>query len=176
MEDSEPAEDGLLAGLRWNRSARDQAQLKHKIRDLPGLLKHGLHLRKKSVSVETCLSVCPCSPCDDLSSLQSARGCFITPSRLRCFHFDTSVTVAVRVCVCVCVCARALYIHNNQLLLDIIPSHSGSQGNTTTPQHTHTHTHTRAHRNTHTANRHVYVHVSTQCAATKLPVILIIED
>lgn len=51
MEDSEPAEDGLLAGLRWNRSARDQAQLKHKIRDLPGLLKHGLHLRKKSVSI-----------------------------------------------------------------------------------------------------------------------------
>uniref|UniRef100_A0A3B4BHJ4 DEP domain-containing protein n=1 Tax=Periophthalmus magnuspinnatus TaxID=409849 RepID=A0A3B4BHJ4_9GOBI len=51
MEDSEPAEDGLLAGLRWNRTARDQAQLKHKIRDLPGLLKHGLHLRKKSVSV-----------------------------------------------------------------------------------------------------------------------------
>lgn len=50
MEDSEPPEDGLLAGLRWNRSARDQAQLKHKIRDLPGLLKHGLHLRKKSVS------------------------------------------------------------------------------------------------------------------------------
>ncbi|MED6252376.1 hypothetical protein ATANTOWER_010821 [Ataeniobius toweri] len=49
MEDSEPAEDGLLAGLRWNRSARDQAQLKHKIRDLPGLLKHGLHLRKKSL-------------------------------------------------------------------------------------------------------------------------------
>lgn len=51
MEDSEPAEDGLLAGLRWNRSARDQVQLKHKIRDLPGLLKHGLHLRKKSVSI-----------------------------------------------------------------------------------------------------------------------------
>uniref|UniRef100_A0A3Q2FVS8 DEP domain-containing protein n=1 Tax=Cyprinodon variegatus TaxID=28743 RepID=A0A3Q2FVS8_CYPVA len=46
-----PAEDGLLPGLRWNRSARDQAQLKHKIRDLPGLLKHGLHLRKKSVSI-----------------------------------------------------------------------------------------------------------------------------
>lgn len=57
MEDSEPAEDGLLAGLRWNRSARDQAQLKHKIRDLPGLLKHGLHLRKKSVSVPACPSV-----------------------------------------------------------------------------------------------------------------------
>ncbi|XP_037329897.2 rap guanine nucleotide exchange factor 5 [Pungitius pungitius] len=53
MEDSEPAEDGLLAGMRWNRSARDQAQLKHKIRDLPGLLKHGLHLRKKSQSPDT---------------------------------------------------------------------------------------------------------------------------
>ncbi|XP_070840339.1 rap guanine nucleotide exchange factor 5 [Chaetodon trifascialis] len=53
MEDSEPTEDGLLAGLRWNRSARDQAQLKHKIRDLPGLLKHGLHLRKKSQSPDT---------------------------------------------------------------------------------------------------------------------------
>ncbi|KAM7384150.1 hypothetical protein PAMA_011477 [Pampus argenteus] len=53
MEDSETAEDGLLAGLRWNRSARDQAQLKHKIRDLPGLLKHGLHLRKKSQSPDT---------------------------------------------------------------------------------------------------------------------------
>uniref|UniRef100_A0A1A8EPQ9 Rap guanine nucleotide exchange factor (GEF) 5 n=1 Tax=Nothobranchius korthausae TaxID=1143690 RepID=A0A1A8EPQ9_9TELE len=53
MEGSEPAEDGVLAGLRWNRSARDQAQLKHKIRDLPGLLKHGLHLRKKSQSPDT---------------------------------------------------------------------------------------------------------------------------
>uniref|UniRef100_A0A1A8Q1A5 Rap guanine nucleotide exchange factor (GEF) 5 n=1 Tax=Nothobranchius rachovii TaxID=451742 RepID=A0A1A8Q1A5_9TELE len=53
MEGTEPAEDGLLAGLRWNRSARDQAQLKHKIRDLPGLLKHGLHLRKKSQSPDT---------------------------------------------------------------------------------------------------------------------------
>nr|XP_046273529.1 rap guanine nucleotide exchange factor 5 [Scatophagus argus] len=53
MEESEPTEDGLLAGLRWNRSARDQAQLKHKIRDLPGLLKHGLHLRKKSQSPDT---------------------------------------------------------------------------------------------------------------------------
>ncbi|KAK2830273.1 hypothetical protein Q5P01_018204 [Channa striata] len=53
MEDSEPAEDGLLSGLRWNRSARDQAQLKPKIRDLPGLLKHGLHLRKKSQSPDT---------------------------------------------------------------------------------------------------------------------------
>lgn len=60
MEDSEPAEDGLLAGLRWNRSARDQAQLKHKIRDLPGLLKHGLHLRKKSVSISNRpLTDCP---------------------------------------------------------------------------------------------------------------------
>ncbi|KAM6959559.1 rap guanine nucleotide exchange factor 5 [Aplochiton taeniatus] len=53
MEDSEPAEDGLLASWRWNRSARDQVQLKHKIRDLPGLLKHGLHLRKKSQSPDT---------------------------------------------------------------------------------------------------------------------------
>ncbi|KAM4629937.1 rap guanine nucleotide exchange factor 5 [Polymixia lowei] len=53
MEDSEPSEDGLLASLRWNRSARDQAQLKQKIRDLPGLLKHGLHLRKKSQSPDT---------------------------------------------------------------------------------------------------------------------------
>ncbi|XP_061738781.1 rap guanine nucleotide exchange factor 5 isoform X1 [Nerophis ophidion] len=53
MEDSEPAEDGLLAGFRWTRGARDQAQLKHKIRDLPGLLKHGLHLRKKSQSPDT---------------------------------------------------------------------------------------------------------------------------
>ncbi|XP_034016644.1 rap guanine nucleotide exchange factor 5 [Thalassophryne amazonica] len=53
MEDSEQAEDGLLSGLRWNRSAREQAQLKHKIRDLPGLLKHGLHLRKKSQSPDT---------------------------------------------------------------------------------------------------------------------------
>uniref|UniRef100_A0A3Q2Y680 DEP domain-containing protein n=1 Tax=Hippocampus comes TaxID=109280 RepID=A0A3Q2Y680_HIPCM len=49
--DPTPADDGLLSGLRWNRSPRDQAQLKHKIRDLPGLLKHGLHLRKKSVSI-----------------------------------------------------------------------------------------------------------------------------
>ena len=56
MDDSEPAEDGLLASWRWNRSARDQAQLKHKIRDLPGLLKHGLHLRKKSVSINRVLS------------------------------------------------------------------------------------------------------------------------
>ena len=51
MDEPEPAEDSLLSSLRWTRSARDQAQLKHKIRDLPGLLKHGLHLRKKSVSI-----------------------------------------------------------------------------------------------------------------------------
>ncbi|KAI4900352.1 hypothetical protein NFI96_005872 [Prochilodus magdalenae] len=53
MEESESIpcapEDGLLASWRWNRSAREQVQLKQKIRDLPGLLKHGLHLRKKSV-------------------------------------------------------------------------------------------------------------------------------
>ncbi|XP_026785613.1 rap guanine nucleotide exchange factor 5 isoform X4 [Pangasianodon hypophthalmus] len=49
MEDSESAaDDGLLATWRWSRNAREQVQLKQKIRDLPGLLKHGLHLRKKS--------------------------------------------------------------------------------------------------------------------------------
>ncbi|XP_061103577.1 rap guanine nucleotide exchange factor 5b isoform X1 [Conger conger] len=42
------SEDGLLA-WRWNKNAKEQVQLKQKIRDLPGLLKHGLHLRKKSV-------------------------------------------------------------------------------------------------------------------------------
>lgn len=54
MEESENVpsapEDGLLATWRWNRNAREQVQLKQKIKDLPGLLKHGLHLRKKSVS------------------------------------------------------------------------------------------------------------------------------
>lgn len=59
MDDSEPADDGLLSGLRWNRSPRDQAQLKHKIRDLPGLLKHGLHLRKKSVSISLVVDLLP---------------------------------------------------------------------------------------------------------------------
>eukprot|EP00063_Salmo_salar_P023674 XP_013998509.1 PREDICTED: rap guanine nucleotide exchange factor 5-like isoform X2 [Salmo salar] len=52
MEDSEPGgEDGMVGGWRWNNrntGARDQVQLRQKIRDLPGLLKHGLHLRKKS--------------------------------------------------------------------------------------------------------------------------------
>ncbi|XP_046690542.1 rap guanine nucleotide exchange factor 5 isoform X2 [Silurus meridionalis] len=49
MEDSESSpDDGLLATWRWSRNAREQVQLKQKIRDLPGLLKHGLHLRKKS--------------------------------------------------------------------------------------------------------------------------------
>ncbi|XP_056154444.1 rap guanine nucleotide exchange factor 5 [Lampris incognitus] len=52
--ESELAEDGLLAGLRWSsRGAREQAQLRQKIRDLPGLLKHGLHLRKNSQSPDT---------------------------------------------------------------------------------------------------------------------------
>ncbi|XP_076866038.1 rap guanine nucleotide exchange factor (GEF) 5a isoform X2 [Brachyhypopomus gauderio] len=41
-------EDGLLTPWRWNRNAREQVQLRQKIKDLPGLLKHGLHLRKKS--------------------------------------------------------------------------------------------------------------------------------
>ncbi|XP_026785610.1 rap guanine nucleotide exchange factor 5 isoform X1 [Pangasianodon hypophthalmus] len=54
MEDSESAaDDGLLATWRWSRNAREQVQLKQKIRDLPGLLKHGLHLRKKSQSPDT---------------------------------------------------------------------------------------------------------------------------
>ncbi|XP_010871634.1 rap guanine nucleotide exchange factor 5 isoform X2 [Esox lucius] len=57
MEDSEPGgEDGMVGGWRWsnrNTGARDQAQLRQKIRDLPGLLKHGLHLRKKSQSPDT---------------------------------------------------------------------------------------------------------------------------
>ncbi|XP_028820555.1 rap guanine nucleotide exchange factor 5 isoform X2 [Denticeps clupeoides] len=52
MEESDSApcaaEDGLLAPWRWSRTAREPAQLRQKIRDLPGLLKHGLHLRKKS--------------------------------------------------------------------------------------------------------------------------------
>ncbi|KAL0167152.1 hypothetical protein M9458_038996, partial [Cirrhinus mrigala] len=52
MEESDSipctAEDGLLSSWRWNRTARDQVQIKQKIRDLPGLLKHGLNLRKKS--------------------------------------------------------------------------------------------------------------------------------
>ncbi|XP_071231061.1 rap guanine nucleotide exchange factor 5-like isoform X1 [Salvelinus alpinus] len=57
MEDSEPGgEDGMVGGWRWNNrntGARDQVQLRQKIRDLPGLLKHGLHLRKKSQSPDT---------------------------------------------------------------------------------------------------------------------------
>ncbi|KAK6327735.1 hypothetical protein J4Q44_G00033810 [Coregonus suidteri] len=57
MEDSEHSgEDGMVGGWRWNNrntGARDQAQLRQKIRDLPGLLKHGLHLRKKSQSPDT---------------------------------------------------------------------------------------------------------------------------
>ncbi|KAI7799234.1 putative rap guanine nucleotide exchange factor 5, partial [Triplophysa rosa] len=47
------AEDGLLSSWRWNRTARDQVQIKQKIRDLPGLLKHGLNLRKKTQSPDT---------------------------------------------------------------------------------------------------------------------------
>ncbi|KAI1886192.1 hypothetical protein AGOR_G00211460 [Albula goreensis] len=43
------SEDGLLTAWRWNKNAKEQVQLKQKIKDLPGLLKHGLHLRKKSV-------------------------------------------------------------------------------------------------------------------------------
>lgn len=131
MEDSEPAEDGLLAGLRWNRSARDQAQLKHKIRDLPGLLKHGLHLRKKSVSTSNRpLSDCPSfrvwclvkggrvlfffnSP--DISPWRLWSR-FVSLSRLRCLYFAVNSAVAEAPSVCTCVRARAYarYIHNNQ--------------------------------------------------------------
>jgi len=61
MEESDslpcPAEDGLLSSWRWNRTARDQVQIKQKIRDLPGLLKHGLNLRKKSVSYPCMMKV-----------------------------------------------------------------------------------------------------------------------
>ncbi|KAL0962041.1 hypothetical protein UPYG_G00334960 [Umbra pygmaea] len=57
MDESEPGgEDGMVGGWRWNNrntGAREQAQLRQKIRDLPGLLKHGLHLRKKSQSPDT---------------------------------------------------------------------------------------------------------------------------
>lgn len=63
MEDSESGgEDGMVGGSRWNNrntGARDQTQLRQKIRDLPGLLKHGLHLRKKSVSIDRKMSL-PC--------------------------------------------------------------------------------------------------------------------
>lgn len=63
MEDSESGgEDGMVGGWRWNNrntGARDQTQLRQKIRDLPGLLKHGLHLRKKSVSIDRKMSL-PC--------------------------------------------------------------------------------------------------------------------
>lgn len=116
MEDSEPAEDGLLAGLRWNRSARDQAQLKHKIRDLPGLLKHGLHLRKKSVSIshtarvsfrvggrslhlDSCRTLC-------------TRGRSVTSSRLRCFQVLLPASLSqwqpfqTGACLSVCLCVR----------------------------------------------------------------------
>ncbi|XP_066571671.1 rap guanine nucleotide exchange factor (GEF) 5a [Amia ocellicauda] len=58
MEEAEdspcgPEDTGVLATWRWNKSAKDQVQLKQKIRDLPALLKHGLHLRKKSVEAHT---------------------------------------------------------------------------------------------------------------------------
>ncbi|XP_072561500.1 rap guanine nucleotide exchange factor 5 isoform X1 [Paramormyrops kingsleyae] len=45
---SSAPEDGHLATWRWGRNAKEQVQLKQKIRDLPALLKHGLHLRRKS--------------------------------------------------------------------------------------------------------------------------------
>ncbi|XP_041102239.1 rap guanine nucleotide exchange factor 5 isoform X2 [Polyodon spathula] len=39
---------GLLATWRWSKNAKDQVHLKQKIKDLPALLKHGLHLRKRT--------------------------------------------------------------------------------------------------------------------------------
>ncbi|RXM32248.1 Rap guanine nucleotide exchange factor 5 [Acipenser ruthenus] len=39
---------GLLATWRWSKNAKEQVHLKQKIKDLPALLKHGLHLRKKT--------------------------------------------------------------------------------------------------------------------------------
>ncbi|XP_023680035.1 rap guanine nucleotide exchange factor 5-like [Paramormyrops kingsleyae] len=42
-------QDGLLKNWRWGKQVKDQAHLKQRIRDIPGLLKQGLHLRKKSV-------------------------------------------------------------------------------------------------------------------------------
>ncbi|KAL4629741.1 rap guanine nucleotide exchange factor 5 isoform X2 [Arapaima gigas] len=57
MEDTESApcasEDGHLATWRWSRTTKEQVQLKQKIRELPALLKHGLHLRRKSQSPDT---------------------------------------------------------------------------------------------------------------------------
>ncbi|XP_072561502.1 rap guanine nucleotide exchange factor 5 isoform X3 [Paramormyrops kingsleyae] len=50
---SSAPEDGHLATWRWGRNAKEQVQLKQKIRDLPALLKHGLHLRRKSQSPDT---------------------------------------------------------------------------------------------------------------------------
>lgn len=170
MEDSEPAEDGLLAGLRWNRSARDQAQLKHKIRDLPGLLKHGLHLRKKSVSIfkptADGLSVLPCfyvcltlattdgfirSTVTFPDTLSVLGGCFVTPSRLRCFHFVTSITVAEAVCAClrVCVCATSIitnccwtsYLHTPVVKATLPPPPPPIRFTTHTPTYTNKYTH-----------------------------------
>ncbi|XP_062871183.1 rap guanine nucleotide exchange factor 5 isoform X2 [Trichomycterus rosablanca] len=71
MEESESsAEDGLLATWRWNRNAREQVQIKQKIRDLPGLLKHGLHLRKKS-SPDTVPGPSACVPTKSKTCSQS---------------------------------------------------------------------------------------------------------
>uniref|UniRef100_W5N0M7 Rap guanine nucleotide exchange factor 5 n=1 Tax=Lepisosteus oculatus TaxID=7918 RepID=W5N0M7_LEPOC len=53
------ADEGLLATWRWSRSAREQVQLKQKIRDLPALLKHGLHLRKKSAEAQSAPDTIP---------------------------------------------------------------------------------------------------------------------
>uniref|UniRef100_A0A3B3QL35 DEP domain-containing protein n=1 Tax=Paramormyrops kingsleyae TaxID=1676925 RepID=A0A3B3QL35_9TELE len=61
---SSAPEDGHLATWRWGRNAKEQVQLKQKIRDLPALLKHGLHLRRKSVKAHSVSQACSQSfPC-----------------------------------------------------------------------------------------------------------------
>ncbi|MGH0159720.1 UNVERIFIED_CONTAM: hypothetical protein FKN15_066441 [Acipenser sinensis] len=51
---------GLLATWRWSKNAKEQVHLKQKIKDLPALLKHGLHLRKKTAET-ACSQSFPCA-------------------------------------------------------------------------------------------------------------------
>ncbi|MGH0139731.1 UNVERIFIED_CONTAM: hypothetical protein FKN15_072680 [Acipenser sinensis] len=50
---------GLLATWRWSKNAKEQVHLKQKIKDLPALLKHGLHLRKKTAETVSSDSLFP---------------------------------------------------------------------------------------------------------------------
>ncbi|KAK6491373.1 rap guanine nucleotide exchange factor 5 isoform X1 [Huso huso] len=45
-------EVGQPATWRWSKSAKEQVHLKQKIKDLPALLKQGLHLRKKTAETQ----------------------------------------------------------------------------------------------------------------------------